>query len=431
MASSSATQRAQRWALLRSSPLVCDRTRVRFHRLRVEELSGEFLVRRVDTDSTISTGEAGARCIELLLRGETMGGVREAVGRVYGCSPGEVDVMPLLDCMVEADFIESVDGYPVSASRHRSLAAVRLMALASLPAPLITWAARTLPLAILLRLAHARRRPRDRRIVGLIAAHMRALPGLGVSAHDAHRLARANCDALSAQYMDRILLATMHPHRLHRWLTGHVRVVGLGHLDEAMARGRGALLCAFHTGSYGLTPFVLAALGRGVTVLTGMDETGDQSLARRFGESRDAGHLYDIEGVGRSAAARPLLRALGGGRAVMLLCDAVPSPGGRWQEVEFLGGRVQAASGPDWLVEQSGAVPLPVITRCVGRWRHEVVIEPPLTPAGRGQGQVVAGLYRVLERHVRADPALWLKWKDLPAYAPGLSAPVSSRGKAP
>jgi lauroyl/myristoyl acyltransferase len=242
------------------------------------------------------------------------------------------------------------------------------------------------------------------------------------------RMAAANREALRRQFCDRLVLGSLPPGRLRRWLTGEVRVSGLEHLARARAGRDGIILCSFHLGSYGLVPFVLAARGVAVTVYVGFGTEERADLASRLADLAGRGDAYPVRIVGGRFGLRELARCLKRGETVLLYCDQMPGGEGSspsaagWIRVPFLGTRIWGPRGLGWLRRKTGAAVLPVALLWEGRWGHHLRIDPELAGLGPSQSNdidaVVMEAYRALERHVRRDPAQWLRWPDFGGMIP-------------
>ena len=85
--------------------------------------------------------------------------------------------------------------------------------------------------------------------------------------------------------------------------------------------------------------------------------------------------------------------------------------------VPFLGTRICAARGLEWLHRKTGATVLPAVLLWEGHRGQHLHIGPPIagsqgSAASPEAGSVMAPAYAVLERYVRRDPGQWLKWED-------------------
>lgn len=242
---------------------------------------------------------------------------------------------------------------------------------------------------------------------------MRRVPVLALPAGDIARTAAENGAVLRGFYFERLLLAGLPPATLDRWLRSRARIDGLAHLDQAVAGGRGVILCAFHVRSYSVIPFILASRGYAQTVL--MDATDDSAreIRGRITRLRDAGYPYEIEPVAAHRSVRTVLRRLQQGKIALLLFDSTVTPSQEFARVPFLGASLRVARGVGWLASRACAPVLPVSIRSEATGRYCLEIRDPLTALERStETATLAALARTLERDVLAQPATWLKWKD-------------------
>lgn len=363
-------------------------TRVRLFRLAFQPAGSDYVVVRRDTGRMLQTSRAGVEAIKLLRRGLTLDAVRGVVGRANGCDPADVDLSPLIESLVAADFVAAVDGRKLAVGQpsFRDRACATLAT--SIQAPLMSTMIRYAPLDLTLRV-----------------------------------LLRPTCSPLRRHYIERLLLAVLPPRRLEKWLRRRSSVAGTHHLDTALAEGNGAILCASHVTSYSMLPFVLAARGYAQTVLMLADDEATKRIRQRLRELRQAGYDYPMEIAGVGFGMRALVRTLTRGGTVLLLFDATVAEGHEHLDMPFLGATLRVAKGVGWLAWRTGARVLPVSVQSQPGGRCHVAIHPPL-PMESGSretdcvAQVLRRLTAVLEKDVEANPEQWLKWKD---YRPGES----------
>ena len=388
-------------------------TRLRLFPLLVKAGAGQYLVIRRDTGRMLRTTESGVESIRLLRKGLTIDGTRAAVGAKYGCAAADVDIMPLITRLLDADFVEAIDDRTISARRAIGVWAWCRRHAMFLLAPMLSKVIRWAPIGVSVRLILRRRPSRDPVAVEQIARNMRRVPALAAGGVDIDRLAAENGAALRGFYFERLLLAGLTPASLDHWLRTRARVDGLAHLEGALAGGRGAILCAFHMTSYSMIPFVLASRGYPQTVL--MDATDDSAreVRARITQVQDAGYPYAIEPVAAHRSARIVLRRLQGGTPALLLFDPTVPPSRKHATVPFLGASLRVARGLARLALRTSVPVLPVCIRSEGTGRYRIEIRSPLTEPERATEQtMLAALARTLESEVLARPATWLKWRD-------------------
>jgi lauroyl/myristoyl acyltransferase len=371
----------------------------------------------------ISTSKAGVEAIRLLRNGNTVEEARRVLGRRYDRPAEQIDLRPLLDTLFSAGLVRSMDGRQVAAPDATPRHDWRLWLTLFVWSRLLTVALRHLPLSLALPLAyrwlaHGPSPDLERQI----EANLRRAPDLAGTDRGMARLAAANREALRKQFCDRLVFRALPPNRVRRWLTRRMRVSGLEHLARARATRKGAILCSFHLGSYGLIPFTLAARGVAVTVYAGFGSEARADVVAWLAGQAGGADIHPVRIVGGGMGLRELARCLERGETVLLYCDQAPGAGGHspgdrgWIPVPFLGARIWGPRGLGWLRQRTGAEILPVVLRWEGRWGHHLHIDPALacrgSPESKGIDAIVADAYGALERYVRRDPAQWLRWPD-------------------
>lgn len=203
-------------------------------------------------------------------------------------------------------------------------------------------------------------------------------------------------------------------------ILGGVRAEGLHHLDDALARGRGAVLALPHLGGWDWGGAWLAASGYATTAVVEALRPPDvfewfAGLRRRSG--------MEVVPVGHGAAGAAL-RALAANRVVCLVADR-PVPGVAAVEVPFFGRPTRLPAGPATVALRSGAPLLPCAMYFgATTGGHVALIRPPLAVArqGRFRDDVVAtaaALAAQLEELIRAAPAQWHVLQPIWADAAG------------
>lgn len=389
-------------------------TRLRLFPIVVTASADRYLVIRRDTGKMLQTSASGVESIRLLRKGLTIDRTHAAIGVKYGCDLVNVDIMPLVERLLGADFVEAIDGRRISVRRSRVSRALRGMYVAYLHAPVVSALIRWGPLGAIARLMLRPRPSRDPAAAEQIARNMRRVPALAVGDDHIERLAAENSAALRGFYFERLLLAALPPARLDRWMHERVRIDGLAHLDRAIAAGHGVILCAFHVNAYSMIPFILASRGYAQTVLMEATDDSTREIRARITELRDAGYRYAIEPVAAPRGVHRIARGLKRGTTALLLFDPTVDPSREHVTEPLLGASLRVARGVAWLALRASAPVLPVSIWTEGPGRYHLDIHGPLTELERStEGTILATLARALERGVLARPAAWLKWKDL------------------
>ncbi|MGC8917497.1 MAG: lysophospholipid acyltransferase family protein [Thermoanaerobaculum sp.] len=246
---------------------------------------------------------------------------------------------------------------------------------------------------------------------------------------DCRRILRAQGRHLGCLLGEALWLAHASPAAVLK----RTRFVGLEHLRQAVAGGKGAILVTAHCGNWEWMNLALQAAGIPMTAAgrklrNPRFDAFVRALRTRFGgEAVTRG-----EGAGQA-----LLRALGRGRVVGLLID---------QDVAVPGVFVPFFGEPAWT--PSGAAFLALRRRCpvvVGFARRladgtmELAFQPPICPDGdycrdEDVGTLTALLTAHIEAQVRACPEQWVwfhqRWKRKPSPSdkvwccPGVESPA-------
>lgn len=388
-------------------------TRLRLFPISVKSSADRFLVIRRDNGRMLQTTESGVESIGLLRKGLSVDATRGALGRKYGCDPADVDIMPLIECLLASDFVEAVDGTTISVRQWRVGKVLRTAYTTYVYAPMVGKLIRWAPVAISVRVMLRSQPARDARLLQQIEQNMRTAPSIASEAEAIPHLAARNSAALRDFYFERTLIAALPPRKLHRWMQRGVQVDGLDHLDRAIASGRGVMLCAAHVSAYSIVPFALAARGYPQSMLLDATHDSIHEIRSVVDGIVAAGYPCGLTPVPSDRGVRVLVRDLQQGRTVYLLIDPTPADSRDHLNVPFLGGELRLPRGIAWLALRANAVVMPVSIEVVCPGRYRVELHAPLTNDQRTSEQtLVAALAQTLERDVKARPAAWLKWKD-------------------
>jgi KDO2-lipid IV(A) lauroyltransferase len=200
--------------------------------------------------------------------------------------------------------------------------------------------------------------------------------------------------------------------------------------NEALARGRGVVIAASHTGNWDLAA---CAMAQRVELLVVTKRLHVRWLDRFWQSTRAALGVRLAEGRGAMATSREVLRR---GGAVAMMIDQVPGAARHAMAVEFLGRPALADRAPATLAAVTGAPLVVAAARRDERGRHWLHVLDVLQPPRRGSrawiGPATRAATVALDRFVRAHPSQWLwlhrRWKSiLPAPCPPLSSSRSSR----
>ncbi|MGX7679988.1 phosphatidylinositol mannoside acyltransferase [Jatrophihabitans sp. DSM 45814] len=166
---------------------------------------------------------------------------------------------------------------------------------------------------------------------------------------------------------------------------GRIHTDGANHLDEALAKGRGAILALPHSGNWDVAGLWLVE--RGNPFATVAERLKPESLFDKFVAYRESLGMEVLALTGGPQPPMSVLRQrLAAGRVVCLVADRDLSRSG--VEVEFFGETARMPAGPAMLAATTGAALLPVhlyfTTDGWGQW-----IAPPVD---LGEGNLRAKL---------------------------------------
>ncbi len=217
-------------------------------------------------------------------------------------------------------------------------------------------------------------------------------------------------------------------HRLDRdtW-PRYLRLEGRGHLDEALAAGRGAVLVHPHMGAAQMPLAVLGVLGYAVNQIGGggvdvpLSPTGKWAEGMRHGlEERIQARIWDGTGF-----LRPVLRALGDNEVVLTAMDGTGGGRemGRRLTRTVLGQPMNLPVGGLYLALRSGAPLLPLVTYAAhdggSLFVSEIGAPVVLDREARVRDALETGADQVallLDRQLRAHPGDWHFWDE---FQPG------------
>jgi KDO2-lipid IV(A) lauroyltransferase len=182
------------------------------------------------------------------------------------------------------------------------------------------------------------------------------------------------------------------------------RVEGRRELDQALQRGRGAILAGPHVGGYDVVAAGMGELLAGLAVTVVVE---DDWVSHAVAELR---RRDGVELELRTASPRRSLDTLKRGGVVAVVGD-LAKPGMRTFPVRFLDGVVELPAGPAALARLSTApvVPFCVLPIAPRAWRVALgrAIDPPPRRARDAERDVLQALADVWSGWIRAHPELW------------------------
>jgi KDO2-lipid IV(A) lauroyltransferase len=224
------------------------------------------------------------------------------------------------------------------------------------------------------------------------------------------------------------------PHLGREELMRAVQFEGRGHLERAVARGRGVVITSTHVGNWELAAVVLAQSGYAVHAVAGVQLSRWLTPAVRSTKDELA-----IRTVAPEDGFRKLLRALEHNDLVALMVDGdVYSHG---VQLDLFGRERSFPSGPGVLAQRTGALILCGFCERLGPGRFRIVIEPALDPAAFSDTRalvaafsdtraLVTAVARISERHIRDHIDQWCIFRPLWDEAPETATVPVAAGAA-
>lgn len=200
-----------------------------------------------------------------------------------------------------------------------------------------------------------------------------------------------------------------------RFISKHIKIAGLHHLDRLRRESRGAILVTGHFGSWELLGYTMVRLGYPVVFVVGVQR--NPLVQDLMNQLRTRAGIEIIE----RSSTLAIMRSLRQGKFVAMLADQDARRRGVF--VTFFGKPASTPIGPARLALWSGS---PIVTGFIMRDNlldFRVVIEEPImVPEGMDEASAVAELTQRftsrLETHIRSKPDHWLwshrRWKSSP-----------------
>ncbi|MGE3077392.1 MAG: lysophospholipid acyltransferase family protein [Dehalococcoidia bacterium] len=240
--------------------------------------------------------------------------------------------------------------------------------------------------------------PRARR--AMHGNYLRVLPG--ASAARRRRIARNSLVNYCKYLADFVRFPALPPGEVVADVEGEEE---FARLDQALSRGKGAVVVCMHYGNWDLGAGATAARGYPLTVVaeTFSDPRLDQMVAGA--RERLGMKIVKMERLGPS-----LFRVLKDNELLALLIDrSVPGEG---VEVEFFGEKVEVPAGPARLALRTGAAVVPTAFRRKSPREATVVTQCDFTIEAEPSGDMEADIQRITQEIMRAHERFILERPD-------------------
>lgn len=223
------------------------------------------------------------------------------------------------------------------------------------------------------------------------------------------RVARDYFRVLSCEGIDIVRL------RLNGKANAFVEIRGLENLKEALAKGRGAILCGAHFGA--LVSFTCSFLGARGFPITLMRRNGGIVRNAWLTHLNIASRLADhyLKGIvqPKLGSAVQVAKILQQNEVIAIIIDTLPivrSHPSQAVLVDFLNGKAYLFPGVTTIAKFTGAPILMNFARRSPDWRHQVIeISPPIMMDGDTR-TIFARCVTAVDAAIRRDPSHWRPW---------------------
>ena len=233
-------------------------------------------------------------------------------------------------------------------------------------------------------------------------------------------IARRNIQRHYIEHMEFYKYAQLTPENLGR----HIRFQGREHLDEALRRGKGAILVHMHYGCKQFPLVALGLLGYDVGQVGYRDKTAvDYSWVHRNVHLRIRMRMEDkfrVKHVHVDKSLRPAYDTLARNGVLMITGDGIGGirgAGDTYIPIPFLGTRMMFPPGPARLARKTGAAILPLFCIQQSDYTHLAVIEKPIDQqlsADRDADVLHNTMLftRAFETYINQHPDHWFFWEE-------------------
>ncbi len=210
-----------------------------------------------------------------------------------------------------------------------------------------------------------------------------------------------------------------------RALARLVEIRGLEHIETALAKGKGAIICSAHFGSYnscfsliGACDFPITAVGDWVYKsdpymsllprLIWRRASSEKRLIRR----RRRPNIEPREGEVKAAI--EIAKILRANELIAIPIDVPVSQNERLRAVpvEFLGRQILLLPGTASIAQYTGATLLVLVVHRSADWRHQVLEISPPVPLDGDIETAFKHCVALVEASIRQYPAFWDYWRS-------------------
>ena len=211
-----------------------------------------------------------------------------------------------------------------------------------------------------------------------------------------------------------------------RYINKHIRIENLKFLDEALKKGKGAILLAYHLGNWELSNITCSLEGYDYKVIVNEQRYPLlNELLNRYRQSKGC------KIIPRGMALREIIKALKSNQVVAMAGDQ----GGKEGYLsEMFGLPISTPSGFVRFALNTHSAIIPAIIVRERRFYHRIILEAPLEIQGKDSREALENCLRksnaILERYIREYPQEYFWFYKIWKYSPFRKVIVLSDGKA-
>ena len=199
-----------------------------------------------------------------------------------------------------------------------------------------------------------------------------------------------------------------------RFIQERVVAENLHYIDEALQKGKGAILLSGHIGNWELGGVLLSLLGYpSVAIALPHKERPVNNL---FNKQREARGLIIVP---PQSATRRCLSILSQNKIIAVVADRAFGPNGI--VLDFLGKKSLFPKGPAIFSAKTGAPIIPVFLVRTGEGRFRIIVHKPIDPGvANGNGRIdeeileniIKKYIKIVQQMILAYPDQWLMFRD-------------------
>jgi len=188
-------------------------------------------------------------------------------------------------------------------------------------------------------------------------------------------------------------------------LKQRVKIEGIGHLDNALKRGKGAVIFTAHIGNFEWAACRIAVEGYKIW---GLSLVRKNKLVRKFFESNRLSKGFKTLYINRMLN---VFRMLKNNEIVAITSDWDPT-GRAARPFKFFGKTAYLPTGALMIALKSGALLIPIFIRKKDKYNHFMIIEKPIDLIREGDKETLINknmkkVLEIMEKHIRDNISEW------------------------